>query len=53
MSIYTTAFALLSFNAWQILLLGIPGQIAIFLWFRMFQHPKEEAQDAKEEEAHE
>ena len=49
-SIYTTAFALLSFNAWQILLLGIPGQIAIFLWFRMFQHPKEEA---KEEESHE
>ena len=52
-SIYTTAFALLSFNAWQILLLGIPGQIAIFLWFRMFQHPKEEALDAKEEEANE
>ena len=50
MSIYATAFALLSFNAWQILLLGIPGQIAIFLWFRMFQHPKEEA---KEEESHE
>ena len=52
-SIYATAFALLSFNAWQILLLGIPGQIAIFLWFRMFQHPKEEALDAKEEERHE
>ena len=52
-SIYETDFALLSFNAWQILLLGIPGQVAIFLWFRMFQHPKEEALDAKEEEHHE
>ena len=52
-SIYATAFALLSFNAWQILLLGIPGQVAIFLWFRMFQHPKEEALEAKEEEHHE
>ena len=41
-SIYATIFALLSFNAWQLLLLGIPGQIAIFLWFRMFQHPSSE-----------
>lgn len=41
-SIYASIFALLDFNAWKILLLGIPGQIAIFLWFRMFQHPKEE-----------
>ena len=41
-SIYASIFALLDFNAWKILLLGIPGQIAIFLWFRMSQHPKEE-----------
>ena len=44
-SIYASIFALLNFNAWKILLLGIPGQIAIFLWFRMFQHSKEEKED--------
>ena len=41
-SIHASICAFVSFNAWKILLLGIPGQIAIFLWFRMFQHPKEE-----------
>lgn len=44
-SIYTSIFAFADFNAWKILLLGIPGQVAIFLWFRMFQHPKEEANE--------
>ncbi|MGM9604604.1 MAG: helix-turn-helix domain-containing protein [Faecousia sp.] len=43
-SIYASIWAFLHFNAWKIFLLGIPGQIAIFLWFRMFQtvRPKEE-----------
>lgn len=27
---------------WLIFLLGIPGQLAIFLWFRLFRTPKEE-----------
>lgn len=44
-SIYASIFAFVDFNAWKILLLGIPGQVAIFLWFRMFQHPKEEANE--------
>ena len=35
-SIYASIWAFLGFNAWKIFLLGIPGQIAIFLWFRMF-----------------
>lgn len=35
-SIYASIRAFLGFNAWKIFLLGIPGQIAIFLWFRMF-----------------
>lgn len=47
LSIYATIYALLAVNTWQILLLGIPGQIAIFLWFRMFQHPA-----AVQEEVH-
>lgn len=41
-SIYVSIRAFLHFNAWKVFLLGIPGQIAIFLWFRMFVHPKEE-----------
>ena len=41
-SIYASIWAFLGFNAWKIFLLGIPGQIAIFLWFRMFTvHSKE------------
>ena len=42
-SIYASIWAFLGFNAWKVFLLGIPGQIAIFLWFRMFTvHSKEE-----------
>lgn len=52
-SIYASIFALLKFNAWKILLLGIPGQIAIFLWFRMFQHPRGESEEKPEEPADE
>lgn len=44
-SIYVSIFAFVDFSAWKILLLGIPGQVAIFLWFRMFQHPKEETNE--------
>lgn len=35
-STYASIRAFLGFSAWKIFLLGIPGQIAIFLWFRMF-----------------
>ena len=41
-SIYLSVLAFLNFNAWKVFLLGIPGQIAIFLWFRMFKQAKEE-----------
>ena len=44
LSIYLTVLAVWEFNFWKILLLGIPGQIAIFLWFRMFR-VKEEKND--------
>ncbi len=44
-SIYVSIWAFLRFNAWKVFLLGIPGQIAIFLWFRMFVHPKEESNE--------
>jgi len=46
LSIYVTLLVLLKFNFWKIFLLGIPGQIAIFLWFRMFRQPKEKKEEA-------
>lgn len=47
-SIYVSIIAFMQFNAWKVFLLGIPGQIAIFLWFRMFQPAAK-----KEEGSHE
>ena len=37
LSIYVTLNAVKGIYFWKIFLLGIPGQIAIFLWFRMFR----------------
>ena len=37
LSIYVTLKAVMGIDFWKIFLLGIPGQIAIFLWFRMFR----------------
>lgn len=36
-SIHVTVLAVCHYNFWKVYLLGIPGQIAIFLWFRMFR----------------
>ncbi len=38
-SIYMSILIFAHINAWLILLLGIPGQAAIILWFRMFRKP--------------
>jgi len=43
-SIHVTLLVLAGVNVWKIYLLGIPGQAAILLWFRMFRPVK-----AKEE----
>ena len=40
-SIYITLLVFLRFNMWKIFLLGIPGEIAIMLWFRLFRTEKE------------
>lgn len=42
LSIYATLLVFWNINVWKIFLLGIPGQIAIFLWFRMFRPVKKE-----------
>ena len=42
-SIYATLLVFLRFNIWRMFLLGIPGEIAITLWFRLFRPEKDEA----------
>ena len=48
LSIYVTILTIFHYNFWKIFLLGIPGQVAIFLWFRMFRPAKEKEEDAHE-----
>ena len=40
-SIYVSLLVFLHFNMWRIFLLGIPGEIAIMLWFRLFRPVKD------------
>ena len=47
LSIYVTLLTAFDYNFWKIFLLGIPGQIAIFLWFRMFCPSKSSADEEK------
>lgn len=42
LSIYLSLLLFAGLQIWKLFLLGIPGQIAIFLWFRMFRGTKEE-----------
>ena len=43
LSLYMSLLIFLKVNIWKLFLLGIPGQLAIFLWFRLFRkQPKEE-----------
>ena len=44
---YMTLLVLWKLNIWKAFLLGVPGQAAILLWFRLFSGPK------KKEEPHE
>lgn len=41
-SIHVSLYVFLGMNIWKIYLLGIPGQLAILLWFRLFHPVKEE-----------
>lgn len=40
-SIYTTLLVFVRFNMWKMFLLGIPSEIAITLWFRLFRPEKD------------
>lgn len=42
-SLYITLYLFLHVNIWKLFLLGIPGQTAVLLWFRLYRKvPKEE-----------
>ena len=55
LSMHMTMLMLLDFNMWKLYLLGIPGQIAIWLWFRLFRPSCKEkpVADTQEENEHE
>lgn len=43
LSIYMSLLMFANLNIWKLFLLGLPGQLAIFFWFRLFRkQPKEE-----------
>ncbi len=39
LSIYVSLLLYVDVNIWKLFLLGIPGQLAVLLWFRMFRKP--------------
>ncbi len=45
LSIYMTLLIIFRIHFWKVFLLGIPGQIAIFLWFRMFRPAKDSGEE--------
>ena len=45
LSLYMSLYVLGSFNIWKLFLLGVPGQLAIYFWFRMFRKPRKEEQN--------
>lgn len=42
LSVYASLYLFADSNVWKVFLLGIPGQVAIYLWFIMYRKPKEE-----------
>lgn len=52
LSFYVTMGVFFHLNLWRVFLLGIPGQIAVLLWFRMF-HSAKEKEETTEETSHE
>lgn len=45
LSLYLSLLLFAQRNIWTLFLLGIPGQAAIFLWFRMYRKPRKEEND--------
>lgn len=49
-SIFISILLFFSFNMWKMFLLGIPGEIATTLWFRLFSTSKEEKEERNNHE---
>ena len=47
-AIHASLLVLLKFNMWRMYLLGIPGEIAIMLWFRLFRPSREDKKESDE-----
>ena len=45
LSIYMIILTVYHYHFWKLFLLGIPGQIVIFLWFRMFRPSKNDKKE--------
>ena len=50
LSVYVTLRVFLGWDIWRMFLLGIPGQMAVLLWFRLFRTPKAEPVPAEKAE---
>jgi len=50
LAIYATLMTFLKFNMWRMFLLGIPGEIAIMLWFRLFTPSRTDKEEETEDE---
>ncbi len=42
LSLYLSFLIFAGWNIWKLFLLGIPGQLAVFLWFRLYRKNREE-----------
>ncbi len=42
LSVYISLMVFAQLNVWKLFLLGIPGQLAVFLWFRLYRKPAKE-----------
>ena len=47
LSLYATLFLFWKVHLWKIFLLGIPGQMAILLWFKLFKPAKEKSDELR------
>ena len=45
LSLYMSLALFGKHNIWKLFLLGVPGQLAIFFWFRLFRKPAKEEQN--------
>ena len=45
---FHTTLLIMNFNMWKLYLLGIPGQLAIWLWFRLFRPAKTNVNNQEE-----